>query len=123
MEVEYLLTVAAARKPNAAEMTRRMESVVRRRRAGPSRGETRWRWSSLREMVRPEVREPSQDWELNIIKPDQDQAGVNVMVYSNLTFPFLPTNPKIMLIVTIENLMRRVLGTSLSIILYLKIDR
>lgn len=75
MEVEYLLTVAAARKPNAAEMTRRMESVVRRRRAGPSRGETRWRWSSLREMVRPEVREPSQDWELNIIRPGQRQQS------------------------------------------------
>lgn len=69
------MTSAAERKPRTAVMTRRVESVVRRRRAGPSRGETRWRWSSVEEMVRPEVREPSQDWELNIIRPDQGQEG------------------------------------------------
>ena len=120
MEVEYLLTRAAERKPKTAVMTRRMETVERRSRAGPSSGETRWRWSSVLEMVSSEDREDSQDWELNIIKPDQDQAGVTVMVFSKLTFPSLPTNPKIMLIVTIENLIRRVFGTSLSLILYLE---
>ena len=71
-------------------MTRRVENVVRRRRAGPSRGETRWRWSSVEEMVRPEVREPSQDWELNIIRPDQGR-GVNShqSVNSPLLGPYL----------------------------------
>ena len=116
MEVEYLLTRAAERKPKTAVMTRRMETVERRRRAGASSGETRWRWSSVLEMVSSEDREDSQDWELNIIKPDQHQVGVTVMFYSKVIFPFLPTNPKIMLIVTIENLIRRVFGTSLSLI-------
>ena len=80
MDVEYLLTKAAERKPKAAEMTRRMETVERRSRAGPSSGETRWRWSSVLEMVSSEDREDSQDWELNIIKPGQDQGVVTVTV-------------------------------------------
>ena len=123
MEVEYLLTRAAEKKPKVAVMTRRLERLERRSLAGPSSGETRWRWSSVLEIVTSEVRDDSQDWELNIIKPDQWQNGVTVMFVSKLIFPSLPTNPKIMLIVTIENLILRVVGASLSLMLYLEIDK
>ena len=75
MEVEYLLTKAAARKPKVAVMTRRMERVERRSLAGPRRGETRWRCSSVRAMEMCEESEESQDWELNIMRPDHGQAG------------------------------------------------
>ena len=91
MEVEYLLTRAAEKKPKVAVMTRRLERLERRSLAGPSSGETRWRWSSVLEIVTSEVRDDSQDWELNIIKPDQWQNGVTVMFVSKLIFPSLLT--------------------------------
>ena len=85
MEVEYLLTKAAARKPKVAVMTRRMERVERRSLAGPRRGETRWRWSSERAMERSEEREESQDWELNIIRPEEEEARLAVSCRANIS--------------------------------------
>ena len=73
----------------------------------------------MRAMERSEEREESQDWELNIIRPEEEEAR---LARDNISL-LLPRNPNIMLIVTIENLMRRVFGTSLSIILFLKMVR